>query len=159
MMDLDTRGESSVVDRLRQRGALERLGERRRYREIVAASRSGVSHKIISELLGTMSQATVTRALQRCSVDPDVVRETPAEVIDRCVAGEITRAEMMAALLNWRYTFGVVPTVGGVATDAYITGDWDQIEDAYYNDLIYQDEFDRLSDRQLKLTDGSNVQQ
>ncbi|WP_071287818.1 hypothetical protein [Mycolicibacterium llatzerense] len=71
---------------------------------------------------------------------------TPAEIIAQRGDGIITTEEMMDSLLSWRYTFGRVACVGGVATDAYIAGDWDSICMAFYRGELTDDEFERLAD-------------
>ncbi len=52
----------------------------------------------------------------------------------------------MDTLLSWSYTFGSVACVDGVATDAYVSGDWDVICAAFYRGDITDDEFERLAD-------------
>lgn len=54
---------------------------------------------------------------------------------------------MMTNLLRWRYRYGSVVRVGGVACDAYAAGDWDDIEMAYYRGLLSDNEFQKLADR------------
>lgn len=56
---------------------------------------------------------------------------------------------MMDSLLNWKYSFGGVARIDGVATDAYTTGDWDDIEMAFYRGLLSDDEFQALATRHL----------
>lgn len=145
--------DDQFTDLLARRGARDRVADRDRLRLIVDASRRGYTHRVISDRLGTVSQATVTRLLQRAEHDPDLVRETPAEVIDRCAAGEIDPAEMMERLMGWRYTFGYLPTVNGHETDAYITGDWNEVELAYYRGFLTDDQFQALADRQNEILD------
>jgi hypothetical protein len=72
-------------------------------------------------------------------------------VIDRRAAGLIDSKTMMDKLLNWKYTFEQVPRIDGVATDAYMSGDCDEIELAYYRDLLSDEEFTRLAERQKNL--------
>ena len=69
-------------------------------------------------------------------------------MIDRRAAGLINDETMMDRLLHRRYSFGHVPSIDGVATDAYIPGNWDEIEMAYYRDLLSEQEFDQLMERQ-----------
>lgn len=116
-------------------------------RAIFHASRHGLSQRQISAIVGKPSQATIQRILVRFAEDPSLLDETPAEVIDKRAAGLIDDATMMDKLLNWKYTFGHVPSVDGVATDAYSSGDWDDIEQAYYLDRLTDDEFARLVER------------
>ena len=100
--------------------------------------------------MGIRSQATVQRILRRLTDDPSLLEETPAEIIDRRVAGMIDDHEMMERLLNWKYSFGGVERIDGVATDAYTTGDWDEIEMAFYRGLLSDEEFQSLATRHLQ---------
>ncbi|WP_415394227.1 winged helix-turn-helix domain-containing protein (plasmid) [Rhodococcus globerulus] len=143
--------DNQYTDLLARCGARDRVAERDRFRLIIAANKQGLTHRAISDGLGTVSQATVTRLLQRAESDPDLSRETPAEVIDRCAAGEIDSDEMMDRLMNWHYTFGYLPTVNGNETDAYVTGDWNQVERAYYRGLLNDEQFQTLADRQNQI--------
>lgn len=52
----------------------------------------------------------------------------------------------MDALLNWSYTFGSVVYIDGVVTDAYISGDWDDICMAFYRGELTDVEFQRIAD-------------
>jgi hypothetical protein len=79
--------------------------------------------------------------------NPVLLDRTPTEVIDRRTAGGITDDEMMAALLNWGYTFGRVPVSGGISTDAYGPGSWDEVERAYCRGHLTEDELGRLMER------------
>lgn len=110
-----------------------------------------VSQRQISDIVGTLSQATVQRIIRRLAANPSLLRETPAEIIDRRAAGFIDDRAMMKRLINWQYSFGVVPRIDGVATDAYTTGDWGEVESAYYRDLVSDEEFAQLSKRQLEM--------
>jgi hypothetical protein len=138
----------NAVQRLAARAARQRVGEKDLDREIFQAARVGLSQREISEVVGIRSQATVQRILRRLSNDPSLLEETPAEVIDRRAAGLIDSDNMMDRLLHWTYSFGDVPSIEGVATDAYISGDWDEIEVAYYQDRLSDQEFDQLMERQ-----------
>lgn len=71
---------------------------------------------------------------------------TPAEIVARRSAGIITTAEMMNTLLSWSYTFGSVACIDGIATDAYVAGDWDGIRMAFYLGELTDDEFQQLAD-------------
>mgnify|MGYP005992757369 CR=1 FL=1 len=150
--------DDQYTDMLARRGARDRVAEKDRLRLIVDATRRGLTHRVISESLGTVSQATITRLIQRVDNDPYLTRETPAEVIDRCAAGEIDPAQMMDKLINWRYDFGRIPTVNGHDTDAYVTGDWDQVERAYYRGLLTDAQFQVLADRQNDILERQSRQ-
>ena len=118
-------------------------------RAIFRASRDqNLSHRQINAFVTDLSTTTIQRILARFSDDPSLLDETPAEVIDKRAAGLIDDKTMMDRLLNWRYTFGRVQYVDDVATDAYASGDWDDIEQAYYRDRLGEEEFDKLVDRQ-----------
>lgn len=142
--------QTLAQQRLAAKAARQRLDERELEREIYdAATVQGLTQRQISDLVGTQSQATIQRILRRISDDPTQLDEKPAEVIDKRTAGLITAEQMMDKLLKWRYTFGHVARINDVATDAYITGDWDAIETAYYRGQLSDDEFQQLADRQL----------
>jgi hypothetical protein len=70
---------------------------------------------------------------------------TPAEIIAQRAAHVITTEEMMDKLLSWSYTFGSVPCIDGVATDAYVAGDWDGVMMAFYLDQLSEAEFERIA--------------
>lgn len=135
--------------RLAAIAARRRVAERELKREIYeAATVRGLSQRQISDLVGNQSQATIQRILRRVNDDPSQLEPKPAEIIDQRTAGIITTEEMMDRLMKWRYTFGDVVRIGGVATDAYVTGDWDAIEMAFYRGQLSDDEFQQLADRQ-----------
>ena len=142
--------QARAEKRLAQRVARRRIDDRELDREIYDAARNAhLSQRRISELLaGLASQATVQRTLRKLEDNPELLRETPAEVIDHRTAGLIDDDEMMDRLMNWSYSFGRVPSVNGVATDAYMSGDWDDVELAFYRGLLSDNEFTRLMDRQ-----------
>ncbi len=138
-----------ALQRLAALAASRRVVEKSLDREIYYAAHDvGVSQREISDVVGSLSQATVQRILRRITADPSLLEETPAEVIDRRAAGLIDDQAMMDNLLDRTYSFGRVPSIDGIATDAYIPGDWDQIETAYYRDLLSEVEFGQLMERQ-----------
>lgn len=138
-------------ERLTARAARQRVDERELEREIYqAANHAGLSQRQISDIVGIHSQATVQRILRRLTEDPALLKERPAEVIDRRAAGLLATKDMMDKLLRWTYSFGGVVHVDGVATDAYATGDWDEIEMAFYRGLLSDEEFEVLAARHLK---------
>jgi hypothetical protein len=51
-------------------------------------------------------------------------------VIDQRAAGVITTEAMISALLNWKHSFGYVPVVDAVTSDAFMAGDWDDTDTA-----------------------------
>lgn len=141
------------------RAARQRIEARELERAIYqAANLAGLSQRQISDIVGTHSQATVQRILRRLTENPALLEERPTEIIDRRAAGVVNTNEMMDRLLNWKYSFGGVVRVDGVATDAYTTGDWDEIEMAFYRGLLSDDEFEVLAAHHLK-TMGSGAGQ
>lgn len=140
--------ELNARQQLERVAARRRLDDREIFRAIHRAVRAGLSQRQISDIVGNLSQATVQRIIRRIAGNPSLLRETPAEIVDRRAAGFIDDHTMMDRLLNWKYSFGAVPRVDDVATDAYMTGDWDEVESAYYRDLLSDDEFAALSKHQ-----------
>lgn len=140
------RAEKNLV----QVAARRRIDERELERAILnALGEGGLTQRRITEIIGGTSPATIHRLVHRLLEAPEQVqRITPAEVIDRRTAGMITDAQMMDQLMNWSYSFGYVPSMDGVATDAYVSGDWDDVEHAFYRDLLSDDEFALLMERQ-----------
>ena len=150
-MSADASNATTARERLAVKAARQRVDERDLDRAIChAATHDGLSQRQISDVVGGRSQATVQRILRRLTEDPSLLAETPAEIIDRRTAGMIDDHDMMERLLNWKYSFGGVVRIAGVATDAYTTGDWDDIEMAFYRGLLSDDEFQALAERQLK---------
>lgn len=72
---------------------------------------------------------------------------SPSEVVSARQAGQITAEQMMDELLNWDYTYGKVPAINGYELDAYDPGTWDQVEGAYYRNLISKSEFRQIFER------------
>lgn len=141
--------QARAEKRLAEKAARRRLDDRELEREIFRASRQwGLTQRRISEILVDTSQATVQRTLRRFEDNPALLHQTPAEIIDRRAAGLISDTEMMDQLSNWTYSFGYTPSAGGAATDAYVSGDWDEVELAFYRGLVSDDEYTRLTERQ-----------
>ncbi len=148
--DVAAQEKEDIKRCLATNAALGRVYKRRLERLIYeAATRSGLSQREISDLVGTHSQPTVQRIIRRYSDDPAQLDEKPADVIDLRTAGLIDSDAMMRRLLDWKYSFGGAVRVGGVATDAYTSGDWDEVEMAFYRGLLTDDEFARLARRHL----------
>ena len=150
-MRTEASNATTAQERLAVKAAHQRVDERELERAIYqAATREGLSQRQISDIVGGRSQATVQRILRRLTEEPSLLDETPAEIIDRRTAGMIDDDDMMERLLNWKYSFGGVVRIDGIATDAYTTGDWDDIEMAFYRGLLSDEEFQALAERQLK---------
>lgn len=150
-MSTSASGAATAQQRLAVKAARQRVHQRDLEREIYhSATREGLSQRQISDTVGGRSQATVQRILRRLTEDPSLLEEKPAEIIDRRAAGMIDDQDMMERLLNWKYSFGGVVRIDGVATDAYTTGDWDDIEMAFYRGLLSDNEFQAIAESQLK---------
>lgn len=144
-------GQSLAKKRLAAIAARQRVTERELEREIYnAAVVQGLTQRQISELVGNQSQATIQRILRRIADNPTQLDVEPAEIIDQRTAGIITTEQMMEQLMGRTYNVGRVTRINGVATDAYITGDWDSVETAFYRGQLTDDEFQELADRQLR---------
>ncbi|WP_396910914.1 winged helix-turn-helix domain-containing protein [Mycolicibacterium sp.] len=129
--------------------ALQRVATCELERAIYRASEAGLSSRQISDI-ATLSQPAVQRIVRRFTEDPSLQRPSPGEIIDRAAAGLIGRSEMMAQLLDRQYAAGHAARLGGVATDAYLRSDWDDVELAYYRGLLNADEFQRLAERHVR---------
>jgi len=143
--------ERNALDRLARTAARQRLDRRELERAIFDGRKAGLTQRQISDKLGIHSQTTVQRILRRLDEDPSLLEKKAAEVIDRYAVGEISAESMMDQLLNWTYSFGSVARINGVATDAYMSGDWDDIERAFYQGLLSDEQFARLAERQKEL--------
>ncbi|CDO31097.1 helix-turn-helix domain-containing protein [Mycolicibacterium porcinum] len=149
-MSGETTKRTLARKRLAAISARQRVYERELEREIYdAAVVRGLTQRQISELVGNCSQATIQRILRRFATDPTQLDVQPAEIIDQRTAGIITTEQMMEQLLDWKFSRGEVARINSVATDAYSTGDWDSIENAFYRGQLTDSEFQRLADRQL----------
>lgn len=78
----------------------------------------------------------------------------PAEIIGDRAAGVIDTAQMMDQLLNCRYSFRGVGQVDGAPAAGATSGDWDDIEMAFYCGLLTDDEFQTLAVRHLQHRDA-----
>lgn len=98
----------------------------------------------IAKKLG-ISPATVHRILQRKDrVEADLANPSPKEVIARHWDGTISHKRMMDDLLSRDYTAGYI--VEGTY-DTRVRGTWDDITEAYINEMISDKDLDRLSER------------
>ncbi|WP_411742732.1 winged helix-turn-helix domain-containing protein [Rhodococcus sp. IEGM 1366] len=142
-MDLSREQVAAELDGV---AARLRLDNRALLKAVAQAQRVGMVHREIEKHLD-VSQSTVHRLLQKAAADPKALDARPADIIDQRAAGQIRTEEMMNRLLNWNYTFGHIPTIDGIATDAYERGSWDDIERAYYRRLLTEDEVSQLMER------------
>ncbi|MGW0022264.1 winged helix-turn-helix domain-containing protein [Rhodococcus sp. NPDC003382] len=144
----------STMDITRDQAAAEldevaarlRLDNRELLRVVARARKAGMRQRAIEKHLD-ISQTTVHRLLRQSAETPEALEPTPAEIIDRRTAGQISTEQMMQQLLGWNFTFGTVPKVDGVATDAYEPGSWDEIERAFYRGQLTENELGRLMDK------------
>ncbi|CAA0126533.1 Uncharacterised protein [Mycolicibacterium vanbaalenii] len=132
---------------LRKVGAQRRLVAYRERSVIVAAALAGRPQTAIADLLG-VSQPHVSRTLAAVKRENDgVLRVAPLSVsciVDERDAGEIDTDTMLQMLSELDYTEGYVPEVGGLPTDAYVRGTWDDIEFAYQQDKLTYEEYEQL---------------
>lgn len=150
-MPTDNINQARTQKRLAAKAARQRVNDRELEREIYdAAVVQGLSQRQISQLVGRQSQASIQRILRRIADDPTRLDVKPAEIIDQRTAGIISTAQMMQKLLDSTYSVGHVVRIDGVATDAYIAGDWDSIQNAFFRGQLTDDEFQRLADHQLR---------
>ncbi|MEN2510541.1 hypothetical protein [Gordonia polyisoprenivorans] len=66
------------------------------------------------------------------------------EIIDGRDAGVVTARQMMTQLLAIDYTEGFNPNVNNAASDAYVRGNWDDIEHAFVTRRITYREYETL---------------
>lgn len=126
--------------------ALERVAKRRVAQAILRAStQPGVTQGAISDIVG-VSQAQVNRRLKELRRSPELLERSPADAINERAADVISTEEMMEQLRTWTYTFGSVATENGSATDAYERGTWDDVEAAYRQKLLSDNEMQELLD-------------
>lgn len=150
-MSAETSDQTVARKQLAAKAARHRVCERELEREIYeAAVVHGLTQRQISELVGNHSQATIQRILRRFADDPTQLDVGPAGIIDQRAAGIITTEQMMEKLLGRTHSVGQVARINGVDTDAYVAGDWDSIETAFYRGHLTDEEFQRLADRQLR---------
>jgi len=83
---------------LRARRALDEIDEMRFVKKSVD---DGLSQDVVAEALGA-SQATISRIIKKVASDPDVIRPTVTEVVNRAVVKEITRRQMVDKLRGMR---------------------------------------------------------
>lgn len=147
-----------ALRRLTVNAALHRVHKHELDRAIYqAATFGGLSQRQISDIVGVYSVRTVQRILRGFADDPSQLDQRPAEIIDRHAAGLIDGDLMMDELLNREYSFGGAASVGGVATDGYAPGSWDDIEIAFYRGLLDDAEFRQLAERHLSERAGGSV--
>jgi hypothetical protein len=142
-MDITRDQAAAELDKV---AARLRLDNRDLLRVVARARKAGMRQRAIEKHLD-ISQTTVHRLLRQSAETPEALEPTPAEIIDRRTAGQISTEHMMEQLLNWTFTFGTVPKVDGVATDAYEPGSWDDVERAFYRGQLTEDELGRLMDK------------
>ncbi len=123
---------------LRAQRELNQLAERRL---IYQAGRAKTSQSAIAALLGT-SQPTVSRIVRQIEQDPSLLAPSPNELIYRRAVGQIDTATMMKGLVSYEYRSGQYDPSGG---DAYLRGDWRQIENGLAGGLITDEEYEEIA--------------
>ncbi|MFV8165303.1 winged helix-turn-helix domain-containing protein [Mycobacterium sp. 134] len=131
--------------------ALVRVQERELLRAIYqAATAGGLSDRQINEITGVSLRPSAQRSLRRIlELGPSQFEQAPAEIIDRRTAGLIDSDEMMNQLMHKSYSFGGVIRLNDAPTDAYERGDWDDVEMAFHQGLLDDEEFRQLAERHL----------
>ncbi|MFV8054722.1 winged helix-turn-helix domain-containing protein [Mycobacterium sp. 48b] len=134
-------------EQLRKAGAQRRLAASREQRLIVLAVLAGRSQTVIAKLIG-VSQPQISRTIAAVKRQNNgtlkVAPKSALDIIDERDAGEIDTPAMMQALRALNYTHGHVAKVGGVSTDAYARGSWDDIDYAFHEDKLSFAEYSEL---------------
>ncbi|MGV0737541.1 helix-turn-helix domain-containing protein [Mycobacterium syngnathidarum] len=134
-------------DELRKVGAQRRLAAHRELVVIVAAALAGRTQTAIAELLG-VSQPHVSRTIAAVTRENNGVLRVPPtsvlDIVDERDAGEIDTDTMLEVLSELDYTQGYVPEMNGVPTDTYVRGSWDDIEFAYQQEKLTDQEYEQL---------------
>jgi hypothetical protein len=106
---------------LRARRALDEM------RFVKKSVDDGLSQDVVAEALGA-SQATISRIIKKVASDPDVIRPTVTEVVNRAVVKEITRRQMVDKLRGMR--------LGYARPDRKPDSDWAEFSRAVRHGLI-----------------------
>lgn len=118
--------------------ASERLSTRRRTVFIMQLANEGFTQTQIAAG-AEVSQAQVSRILR--SARDEILHETPSDVIAAREAGEITDEQMVQRLVNMQYTYDTFYDEGDVTADAMVAGTWREVERAYQQDRLTDEEF------------------
>jgi len=131
--------------RLRQLAALAELQELDRRRTISAAVAAGHNQQTIAKE-ANLSQPTVSRLIARLHRHPELLDETPRELLLRREAGGISTHEMLSRLSEWPWTFGHADEAAPEGAESWVPGSWDDLI-GWNRGLLRDGEYDEL--RQL----------
>lgn len=111
-------------------------------RRVAADLASGDSAQEIADRLGR-PLAEVQRMARQIRAGLDVEAVTPAEIINRYVAGEIDEEEMLDRLLAEPLTVGIYdPTSVG---SGYVRGTWDDVQTAVGRGWLTDEQYESLA--------------
>ena len=93
-------------------------------------------------LLLSISQPTVSRVLREVKQAPEILSVKPREIINRFLLGQIDRETMLQMLMRHEYVSALYDPTGG---DGYIAGDWKQVEQAFIDGELTDEEYERIA--------------
>lgn len=111
-------------------------------RGCAAARAAGLYQEEIAQRL-QISQAEVSRILRKIKNFPELLDETPREVILDFHAEKIVHDVMLEKLKNWQYTF-TQDAEPDNPEGALTGGSWDDIVDAFHRDLIDMEDYQEI---------------
>lgn len=123
---------------IRARKELNRVHEMRLIHTAVEAN---TSQDDIAALLGT-SQPTISRITHQIKKTPSLLHQSPSEIINQRVVGDIDTETMMDSLTSYAYSPAGYDPAG---SDGFVRGDWRQIENALTAGLITGQEYERVA--------------
>jgi large subunit ribosomal protein L9 len=138
-------GPGDPLARLRQLAALAELLELDQRRTISAAAAAGHNQQTIAKE-ANLSQPTVSRLIARFHRHPELLDETPRELLLRREAGEISTREMLSRLSKWPWTFGHVDETAPEGAESWVPGSWDDLI-GWNQGLLRDGEYDDLRER------------
>ncbi len=116
-------------------------------RGCATARDAGLLQEEIAQRL-QISQAEVSRILKKIRNFPELLDESPREIVLDFHAGKIVHEAMLEKLKKWPYTFAMdaEPTnPEGVLT----AGSWDDILDAFHRDLLDIKDYEEIRQEAL----------
>lgn len=100
----------------------------------------GVPQMQVAKVAG-VSQAHVSRTAALLADHPELLEETPEEIVWRHAVGEIHEGEMLRALVDWPFTRG------RVRDDAYEAGTFDQLTTLVAQGFLTEEQFRTIRER------------
>ena len=123
---------------IRARKELNRVDEMRLIHQAVKAK---TSQDDIAALLGT-SQPTISRISHQIEKTPSLLHQSPSEIINQRVVGDIDTETMMETLIAYAYSPAGYDPAG---SDGFIRGEWRQVENALTAGLITDQEYEHVA--------------